>query len=115
VSDAWRSKMHPRASGVGVRRRSAGREIARGSCSIAPAATTDAHGRHMSGALMRRRAPRPTRITRNEVAARNRGARFPAPRCNGPLRIASAADPARPLSEPADSVAPLVRRDVRLS
>jgi hypothetical protein len=45
-----------------------------------------------------------TRITRPEVAARNRRARFPAARCGGVLRIASAADPARPLSLPAPGV-----------
>jgi hypothetical protein len=38
-----------------------------------------------------------TRITQDELAARNRRARFPAARCRGVLRIASAADPARPL------------------
>jgi hypothetical protein len=38
-----------------------------------------------------------TRITQDEVAARNRRARFPAAHCSGVLRIASAADPARPL------------------
>jgi len=38
-----------------------------------------------------------TRITRSEVAARNRRARFPAAHCDGVLRIAPAADPARPL------------------
>jgi len=46
---------------------------------------------------MRRTYGWATRITGAEVAARNRRARFPAARSNGVLRIASAADPARPL------------------
>ena len=41
--------------------------------------------------------PLGNRITGTEVAARNRGARFPAPRCGGVLRIASAVNPACPL------------------
>ena len=45
---------------------------------------------------MRRTYGWATRITRPEVAARNRRERFPATHCNGVLRIASAADPARP-------------------
>ena len=54
------------------------------------------------------------RITRHEVAATNRRARFPAAHCGGVLRIASAADPARP-RPPAVGVARLVRRDLGLA
>jgi len=51
----------------------------------------------MPGALMRRTGRWTTRITRTGLGARNRRARFPAEHCGGVLRIASAADPARPL------------------
>ena len=46
-----------------------------------PAASTDACGRHMLGAPMRRTCGWTTRITQAELAARNRLARFPAARC----------------------------------
>ena len=51
---ALRNAERAGVAGLAVRRRSARREIARGSCPAAPAATTDACGRHMSGAPMRR-------------------------------------------------------------
>jgi hypothetical protein len=48
-----------------------------------------------------------TRITQDEVAARNRRARFPASHCGGVLRIASAVDPARPrLDDGSDKAMP---------
>jgi len=84
-------------AGLAVRRRSARREIARGSYPAAPAATTDACERHMSGAPDAPDGPLgSTRITEPEVAARNRRARFPAAHCSGVLRIASDGQPRSP-------------------
>ncbi len=98
-----------RASGFGRRRRSARatptrlprwgprrRETARASYSLGAAASTDACGRHMPGAPMRRACRWTTWITQAELAAMNRRARFPASPCGGTLRIAPAAEPARP-------------------
>jgi len=84
------------ASGLVGWRRSACRESARGSFSDAVAASTDACGRHMPGAPMRRACRWITRITETELAARNRRARFPASQRRGTLRIAPADQPARP-------------------
>ena len=83
------------ASGLVGWRRSACRESARGSFSDAVAASTDACGRHMPGALMRRACRWTTRITGTGLAARNRRARFPASRRVGMLRIAPADEPTR--------------------
>jgi hypothetical protein len=82
-----------RASGFAGRRRYACRETARASSSVGVAASTDACGRHMPGAPMRRTCRWTTRITEAELAATNRRARFPASQRVGTLRIAPACEP----------------------
>ena len=85
----------------GSRRRSAPGKRSRLVLCPLPRASTDACGRQMSGAPMRRACGWTTRITEAELAARNRRARFPASPCFGVLRTASAAE--RPHTRPAET------------
>ena len=87
-------------AGIAGWRRSACRESGRASNSAAVAASTDACGRQMPGAPMRRAYRSTTRITQGELAALNRRARFPAAPRVGTLRIAPAAKPTSPPSAP---------------
>jgi hypothetical protein len=64
---------------------------------VAAAATTGSSGRHVPRALMRRWWCAVTRITRWEVAARNRRARFPAPQRAVRSALRRPARPSAPL------------------